>query len=392
MEYKLASTTWDEREYAALSNVIESGHFSMGERVLEYETAFSKYNGSNYTVMVGSGSSANLLMIAALFYTSNPKYRLKAGDEVIVPAVSWSTTYFPLQQYGLKVVFVDVDRGTLNIELDALKEAITPRTRLIFAVNLLGNPNNYDEINEIIADKDIVLIEDNCESLGAEFGGKKAGTFGVMGSYSSFYSHHIATMEGGCITTDDEELYHVLLSLRAHGWTRNLPKKNWVTGLKSDDWFDESFKFVLPGYNVRPLEMSGAVGIEQLKKLPEFIRARRENARYFIETFKDLEFVEIQEEIGQSSWFGFSLILKEQNEISRRDVVELLTRNSIDCRPIVSGNFLKNQSVLQHFNYEVRGSVENAEYLDAQGLFVGNHQVCIKPQIDHLAMVMARFR
>ncbi|WP_170914700.1 DegT/DnrJ/EryC1/StrS family aminotransferase, partial [Salmonella enterica] len=139
------------------------------------------------------------------------------------------------------------------------------KTRAILAVNLLGNPNDFSTIHEIISNKDIILLEDNCESMGATFQNKQAGTFGIMGSFSSFYSHHIATMEGGCVVTDDEELYHILLCLRAHGWTRNLPKENMVTGTKSDDIFEESFKFVLPGYNVRPLEMSGAIGIEQLK-------------------------------------------------------------------------------------------------------------------------------
>ncbi|MBF4218079.1 pyridoxamine 5-phosphate oxidase, partial [Vibrio anguillarum] len=123
----------------------------------------------------------------------------------------------------------------------------------------LGNPNDFNRMKEIVTGRDIFILEDNCESMGATIDGKQAGTFGVMGTYSSFFSHHIATMEGGCVVTDDEELYHILLCIRAHGWTRNLPKFNKVTGEKSDDHFEESFKFVLPGYNVRPLEMSVAL-------------------------------------------------------------------------------------------------------------------------------------
>lgn len=384
MEYKLASSTWDSKEIEAIQRVIKSDKYSMGDQVHEYEVDFAKLFGSKYAIMTSSGSTANLLMIAAMFFTKDESRRLTRGDEVIVPAVSWSTTYFPLQQYGLKVKFVDIDRETLNIDLEKLEKAITDKTKVIFAVNLLGNPNDFDAIQVLIGDKDITLLEDNCESLGATFGGKQAGTFGLMGTFSSFFSHHIATMEGGCILTNDEEIYHILLSIRAHGWTRNLPKTNLVSGIKDDDPFEESFKFVLPGYNVRPLEMSGAIGIEQLRKLPKFIDQRRRNAEYFVELFSDHPFLYIQKEIGSSSWFGFSLILKEISPVSRSDLVAMLVENEIECRPIVTGNFLKNVEVLKYFDYEIFGTLENSDYIDKRGLFVGNHHVCIKNELDYL--------
>ncbi|HCE1506886.1 TPA: DegT/DnrJ/EryC1/StrS family aminotransferase [Vibrio parahaemolyticus] len=386
--YSLASSTWDENEYSAIQRVIDSDMFTMGKEVAQYEKDFANFFGSKYALMVSSGSTANLLMIAALFFTKNESLRLKRGDEIIVPAVSWSTTYFPLQQYGLKVKFVDVDLDTLNIDLDKLEAAITDKTRAILTVNLLGNPNDFNRINEIIEGKDIFILEDNCESMGATLNDKQAGTFGIMGTYSSFFSHHIATMEGGCVVTDDEELYHILLCIRAHGWTRNLPKFNHVSGEKSDDPFEESFKFVLPGYNVRPLEMSGALGIEQLKKLPSFIKTRRENAKLFQSMFANHPYLQIQKEIGRSSWFGFSLILKDDAPYTRSELVKLLLDNGIECRPIVTGNFLKNKEVLAHFDYEVSGSVEAAEYLDSHGLFVGNHQNSIEKEIELLAKVL----
>jgi dTDP-4-amino-4,6-dideoxygalactose transaminase len=385
--YSLASSTWDDKELAAIQQVIDSNMFSMGKHVAEYEQDFAKLFGTIYAVMVSSGSTANLLMIAALFFTKNPT--LKRGDEVIVPAVSWSTTYFPLQQYGLKVKFVDIDRDTLNIDLEKLEAAITDKTKAILLVNLLGNPNDFAAINKMTAGKNITLLEDNCESMGATFDGKQTGTFGVMGTYSSFFSHHIATMEGGCIVTDNEELYHILLCIRAHGWTRNLPKFNKVTGEKSDNAFEESFKFVLPGYNVRPLEMSGAIGKEQLKKLPEFIRVRRENAAHFCRLFNEHPYLQIQKEIACSSWFGFSLVIKENAPFSRAELVQAFVENGIECRPIVTGNFLKNVDVLKHFDFEVAGSVDNAEYIDIHGLFVGNHQIDIRPQIDLLFKVIS---
>lgn len=386
--YALASSTWDENEYSAIQRVIDSDMFTMGKEVAQYEKDFAEFFGSKYALMVSSGSTANLLMIAALFFTKNESLKLKRGDEVIVPAVSWSTTYFPLQQYGLKVKFVDIDRNTLNMDLDKLEAAITDKTRAILSVNLLGNPNDFNRMNEIIADRNIFVLEDNCESMGATLNGKQAGTFGVMGTFSSFFSHHIATMEGGCVVTDDEELYHILLCIRAHGWTRNLPKFNKVSGEKSDDPFEESFKFMLPGYNVRPLEMSGALGIEQLKKLPRFIEMRRENAKLFQSLFANHPYIDIQQETGLSSWFGFSLILKENAPYTRADLVKLLTENGIECRPIVTGNFLKNKEVLEYFDYEIAGSLEAAEYLDENGLFVGNHQNGIKQEIELLAKIL----
>ena len=386
--YALASSTWDENEYSAIQRVIDSDMFTMGKEVAQYEEDFAKFFGSKYALMVSSGSTANLLMIASLFFTKNESLKLKRGDEVIVPAVSWSTTYFPLQQYGLKVKFVDIDRKTLNMDLDKLEAAITDKTRAILSVNLLGNPNDFNRMNEIIADRNIFVLEDNCESMGATLNGKQAGTYGVMGTFSSFFSHHIATMEGGCVVTDDEELYHILLCIRAHGWTRNLPKFNKVSGEKSDDAFEESFKFMLPGYNVRPLEMSGALGIEQLKKLPRFIDMRRENAKLFQSLFADHPFIDIQQETGSSSWFGFSLILKENAPYSRVDLVKLLTENGIECRPIVTGNFLKNKEVLEYFDYEVSGTLDAAEYLDINGLFVGNHQNGIKNEIELLSKLL----
>lgn len=371
VKYPLASTTWDATELAAMQRVIASGMFTMGENVAEFERDFARYTGSRHCVMVNSGSSANLLMIAALRYTRNPELLVKPGDEVIVPAVSWSTTYYPLYQYGLKIKFVDIDLQTLNYDLDQLAQAVTDKTRLIVAVNLLGNPNDFSRIGEIVAGRPIILVEDNCESMGAEFNGRKAGTFGVMGTFSSFFSHHISTMEGGMIVTDDEELHQILLSLRAHGWTRNLPKHNHVCGTKSDDPFDESFRFVLPGYNVRPIELEGALGVEQLRKLPAMVAARRENGRLLQEVMADHPTVLIQSETGMSSWFGFSLVIRPGTSLTRRQLIDRLTKLGFECRPIVAGNFAKNE-VVKYFDAEIFGDLTAADHVDRHGLFVGN--------------------
>ena len=383
--YPLTTNTWDVNELDAIQSVIDSDNYTMGKNVAQFEKNFGKFINRKFCLMVSSGSAANLISIASFFYTKNPM--LKKGDEVIVPAVSWSTTYFPLQQFGLKLKFVDIDLNTLNYDLNALSSAITIKTKMIVAVNLLGNPNDFDTINKIIKNKNIFIFEDNCESLGAEYKGKKTGTFGHIGTFSTYYSHHISTMEGGFVTTDNEELYHILLSLRAHGWTRNLPKKNFVAN-KSDDWFKESFRFVLPGYNVRPIEISGAIGVKQLEKTPYFLKKRRENAELFVKLFKDHPDYLIQKDIDRSSWFGFSLIIKQDSKLKRKEIIDLLQKNKIECRPIVTGNFVRNE-VMRYFDYEVYGELKNADYLHDNGFFVGNSHKNLTKNINFLKEILS---
>ena len=384
IKFPLATATWGQEEQDAMQRVIASGMYTMGANVQAFECDFAKYVGSKHCVMVNSGSSAILLMVAALFYTRNPLLKLERGDEVIVPAVSWSTTYYPLYQYGLRIKFVDIDLNTLNYDLDQLAQAVTDKTRAIMAVNLLGNPNDFGRIQEIIGERNIVLMEDNCESMGAKYAGKHAGTFGVMGGFSSFFSHHISTMEGGLIVTDDEELYQILLSLRAHGWTRNLPKNNLVCSDKSDDPFEESFRFVLPGYNVRPLEIEGALGVEQVKRLPSLIAARRDNGKLLQAAMSNHSDLIIQQEIGESSWFGFSLVIRPGSKLTRKQLVIKLNDLGFECRPIVAGNFAKNE-VVKYFDSEVHGNLKNAEHIDQNGLFVGNHHYPIPTAFEALA-------
>lgn len=387
-QFPLATSSWDEAEYKAMQDVIASGQFSMGPKVQACEEHFAAYSGARYAVMCNSGSSANLLMIAALRFTSNAALRLERGDEVIVPAVSWSTTYSPLEQYGLHLRFVDIDLETLNFDLAALEAAITPRTRAIFCVNLLGNPNDFAAIRKLADAHNLVVLEDNCESMGAEFDGRKTGSYGVMGSQSCFFSHHISTMEGGLVTTDDEELYHLMLSLRAHGWTRQLPAQNRVVGQKLDDPFEESFRFVLPGYNLRPLEMSGAIGIEQIAKLPRLIEERRRNGSLLQERLSGHPDIMIQKEIGKSSWFGFSLVIRPGSTMTRSALMQRLDSLGFEYRPIVSGNFARKE-VVRYFDHSIFGDLKNADHIDANGLFIGNHHYPIDQAVEALCNISA---
>ena len=385
--YPLATRSWGAEELEALQNVIRRDYYTMGPAVAQFEEDFARYTGSRHAVMVNSGSSANLLMAAALRYRRESP--LLPGDEILVPAVSWATSYFPFSQYGLKLRFVDIDPETLNYDLTRLSEAFTPRTRAVLAVNLLGNANDFEAIESMLAGRDVVLLEDNCESMGATFKGRQTGTFGLMGSFSTFFSHHLSTMEGGLVVTDDQELYEILLCLRAHGWTRQLPQKNLVSGTKSEDPFEELFRFVLPGYNVRPLEMEGAIGTQQLRKLPTFIAQRRKNAALFQSLFKDHPHFQIQREMGESSWFGFSMVLMAESGLDRRDVIRLLGEQGIESRPIVGGNFTKNP-VMRWLDHSIHGDLRHADWVDRRGFFVGNQERELGEAIKHLASVLSR--
>lgn len=385
--YELASSTWDDTELQAMQNVIQSGKFTMGERVREFETQFAAHVGAKYAVMVNSGSSANLVLVNALKYHS--KFNLSPEDEIIVPAVSWSTTYYPVTQSGFVLRFVDIDRRNLNIDVSQIEAAITPKTKAIFAVNLLGNPVDWEALNQIAERHNLILLEDNCESLGGIFQGKSLGTFGLGGTFSTFFSHHMSTMEGGLVCTDDEELMQIMKSLRAHGWTRDLPSHNHVFNKTGAAW-DDHFRFVLPGFNLRPLEIEAAIGLEQLKKLNSFISVRRTNAKLFSDLMSEFTDIEIQTELGESSWFGFSMVLTGKLSGKRQALVEQLTESGIESRPIVAGNFTRNP-VISHLPHSIHGDLSAADQIHEDGLFVGNHHFDLRAELALLRQTLNVF-
>ena len=385
--YPLASSTWDSEEYRAMQEVIDSGKFTMGDLVRKYESDFSEYIGSKYAVMTNSGSSANLVMMAAAKYFSGSQ--LKDGDSIIVPAVSWSTTYYPIHQLGFEISLVDIDMETLNIDCEEVEKSITSNTKCIFAVNLLGNPADLNKLRELAEANNLILFEDNCESLGSKLGNRFSGTFGKAGTFSSFFSHHISTMEGGITVTDDIALYEAMISLRAHGWTRELPMKNSVHNKQGEDW-EDYFRFVLPGYNLRPLELEGALGITQLRKLENFVDQRRKNALYLMNRAKSFSFFRFQKEFGYSSWFGFSILLTGPLQGKRKLLIESLKTSGIESRPIVAGNFARNP-VMKHLRHSTIPDLPNANFIHENGLFVGNHHFPIESQLDRLCNVLEEF-
>jgi CDP-6-deoxy-D-xylo-4-hexulose-3-dehydrase len=385
--YPLASTTWGSEEYDALQRVIKTGNFTMGAEVCAYEEAFASHVGSKYAVMTNSGSSANLALMAAAKYVKGSD--LQEGDSVIAPAVSWSTTYYPVHQLGLTLSLVDIDRETLNIDIQKVREAITPRTKAILTVNLLGNPSDLLALLQIAKEHNLLLFEDNCESLGAKVNGKQAGTFGMAGTYSSFFSHHISTMEGGITVTDDLAFYQTMKSIRAHGWTRDLPNENFVHNKSGDEW-DDLFRFVLPGYNLRPLELEGALGQAQIKKLDGFVSHRRVNAAILFKESARFPNIKLQKENGESSWFGFSLLLDGPLSGKRSLLVQALNEADIQSRPIVAGNFALNP-VMKHLRHEPIPTLPNADDIHHNGLFVGNHHFPMEKQIERLSEVLETF-
>ncbi len=389
IKHPLSVDTWDKKEFSAIIDVLKSKFVTQGKNVKKFEKKYSHYIGTNYSVMVNSGSSANLLMIAALFYTKDKKKKLKRGDEVIVPAIGWSTTYSPLQQYGLKLKFVDVDLETLNFDIHQLTQAINKKTRLILAVNVCGNSNEFNKILKLIKSKKIILIEDNCESLGSEYKNKKTGTFGLMSSSSFYYSHHISTVEGGMISTDNKELYQIILSLRSHGWIRDLPNKNLIENKSKSD-FDNSFNFLLPGYNLRSTEINAAAGIEQLKKLPNLIKKRRKNAKIYQNIFKNSKFI-LQKEIGKSSSFWLTFVIKKELKIQRNNLIKKLKNIGVECRPIVSGNFIKNK-VCKYFNFKIHGKLKNADYISKNGFAIGNNHHDLSDNLKKLKTLFDKLK
>ena len=378
MKYKLSYSTWGKEEVASIKKVLDTNMLTMGSKVLSFEKKFAHYLGRKYAVMTNSGSSANLLGVSALFFKK--KNPLKKNDEVIVPALSWSTTYSPLQNNNLSLKIVDINLEDLNIDINLLKKSISKKTKMIAAVSILGAPANLDEIKKICKEKKIYLFEDNCESLGAKIGNKKTGTYGDFSTHSFFFSHHISTIEGGMVVTDDFELYCIMKSLRAHGWTRDLPKKNSIIK-KNNDGFYEQYKFILPGYNLRPTEINAAIGIEQLKKLEEMIKIRNENLKFFEHLFKDDTRFIIQNSPYYNSSFCFPLVFKKKiSKEYKNKFFQILKKNNIDFRLITGGCFTQHP-YKKYFNYKIFKNLKNTLKVHRDGFFVGNTSKNLKKEI-----------
>lgn len=376
-----------EEVAGALEALLEQ-NVTMGARVREFESKFAEFVGSKHAIMVNSGSSANLLALAVLASPSVTGH-LRPGDEVIVPAVSWSTTLAPILQHGCVPVLVDIDPATLNLRPEDLEEALSGRTRAIMPVHLLGNPVNMAPLMEFAREHDLWVVEDTCESLGSSVGGKQVGSFGHFGAYSFYFSHHITTIEGGMLVTDDDHLADLARSIRAHGWTREL--SNRLDLEAANPSIDPRFLFVHIGYNLRPMEIQGAFGIVQLDRLTEFNTQRRKNAHYLLDALSDLSahmsFV-TEQPGGRSTWFGFTMILKDAD--TRRALSAHLEARNIATRPVVAGN-LAIQPAFRENPHRTVGALPHATRIGEHGLFVGNHPNLTTEHLDHIARSVRGF-
>jgi len=397
MKYPLVASSWGTEEIEALHRIVDSGNFTMGEEVRAFEKEFAQKFGAKHAVMVNSGSNANFTAIASLIYKDkNPLRRpeiidgkvIYEGDEVIVPAISWSTTYTPFEIFGIKLRVVDVDLCTLNIDIAKLEAALTPQTKAVVAVNILGNPCNLFGLRKFCNRHGLYLIEDNCESMGASISGKYCGTFGDVGTFSTFFSHHISTMEGGMILTDDEELCHRMRAFRAHGWDRDLPANSPIA-CRPENWRYEMYNFTNIGLNHRPTELNGAVGRIQLRKLDGFVEQRRKNAEVFTDLFDGDERFITQREFGKSSWFDFSVILRPELAISRDKIWDGLKAAGIEHRPITGGNFVRHPAE-RWYRYECAGELPNANLAHDNGFFIGNFGHDIRKEIEYFHKKLVR--
>tara|TARA_B100001057_G_scaffold221315_1_gene221704 strand:- start:550 stop:1710 length:1161 start_codon:yes stop_codon:yes gene_type:complete len=380
MNYKISYDTWGKEELKAINEVIKTGKYSMGDYVKRFEKIFSKIIGKKYSVMTNSGSSANLIGVGSQFFIN--KNRLKRGDEVIVPAIGWSTTYSPLNQYGLNIKILDVDLNNFNINIDLIEKAISKKTKMICVVNVLGIPCDLNRIQKICNKYKLILYVDNCESLGSYLGKKQAGSFGDFSTHSFFFSHHISTIEGGMVSTNNKEIYNILKSLRAHGWTRDLDKKNLIHKYMKND-FNSEYKFVLPGYNLRPSEINGSIGIQQIKKLKKMVRTRRQNLKIFENYFLNDDRFLTTKTPYYSSCFAFPLILKDNSSNQRNYFFKKMKKNNIEYRLIAGGNLL-NQPFIKYFNKRIYKKLKNAYKIHNDGFMIGNSSLDLSKNIKYL--------
>lgn len=380
--------TFGDEEIAEAIESLLSQNVTMGKKVNTFESNFSAYIGCKYSAMVNSGSSANLLALSIL---SNPlvKGRIMPGDEVIVPAVTWSTSVFPIINIGAKPVLVDVDRDYL-IDIEKLKESITPKTRAIMAVHLLGNVCDMKALQDIAKDRKLFLMEDTCEALGSEFSGKKAGALSDISSFSTYFSHHMTTMEGGVVCTDDFEYADLSRILRAHGYSRHSLRRQEYE--EKNPEIDPRFLFVNMGYNFRPMEIQGAFGIHQLKKLDSFLEKRRHVAQKLLnllEPYSNSLLLPREKPNTRHSWFSFGLTVKESSGFKRGDLMRFLEKNGIETRPIVGGN-LAEQPAMRLFQHSY-GNLSNSENVMKNGFYIGIHPGISDNTVDAIGAIFDSF-
>jgi len=372
--YPLLENALSAEDLMSGIKVIVSGQLTMSRKTKKFEKNFAKKMGSKYALMVNSGSSANLLVT---FAACNPmrNNKFKVGDEVLVPSVCWPTSLWPLVQAGLKPVFVDVDKGSLNVNSKLLIKKITKRTKVIMLVHVLGNSTEVDKITKIAKRKKIIVIEDTCESLGSTYKNKYLGTFGDFGTYSFYYSHQITSGEGGMIVCNNRDDYELLQTMRSHGWSRDLKNRKKIE--KDNPGLDPRFIFVNSGFNLRPTDITAAIGFNQFKRLKTFIKIRNINYKKIINGLKksktwnnQFSFFKINPNV-EPSFFGFPILLNKKYLGKRRRYLGLLDKLGVETRAIISGNFLNQPAIKLHKLGNKKDKFTQAQKIEDLGFFIG---------------------
>lgn len=355
--HPLAVAPFGPEEVIDSVDVLLSTRVTMGERVRQFEAAWAQYCGRTQGVMVNSGSSANLIMLAGLMASG----RLRPGDEVLVPAVTWSTTLFPVLQVGLVPVMVDVHPDTICIDPASAAKARSDKTKAVMAVHLHGQPCDMDAFS------DLLVLEDACGAHGSVYKGRRAGSVGEAAAFSFFFSHHITTIEGGIIVTDDAELADTMRSLRAHGWVRErTDKQRFITASPE---IDPRFLFVSMGYNLRPTEIQGAFGIHQLQRLPAYVAQRRANHAAWCEHFAGIPRIRVFPEAPGTEHASFGFTIEVDGD--RADLMAWLESHRVETRP-VSGSNLVRQPAFRDLPARTPVPLTVADRIHTQAFFVGN--------------------
>ncbi len=383
MFWKLQENILEKEDIEVLIDFIRTtDRFTQFKKVKEFEEAWSKWQGCKYSVYVNSGSSANLLLMNVMKSLRG----WKDGDEVLVPAVTWVTNISPVFQCGLKPVFVDVNLEDFSFDYEELAKKITSKTRAIFVTHLIGFPSDIPRIKKIVGNRKIDILEDCCESHGASIGGKKIGNHGVASTFSFYWGHHMTTVEGGIVCTDDEEIYKRLVLGRSHGLVRELPAHYHAEHKEKHPEIDFNFLFLTDGFNFRNTELHAVLGLSQIKHLDRYIAIRNRNHKSFLEILKPHEAILMLPYNEGISSFSLPFIFREREK--RKAFQEVLAEAGVEFRPIIGGNLLR-QPFLKKFGDPTK--FPNAELLHFNAFYIGNNQFVDGKRLGKLKEIMAGF-
>jgi len=388
---------FDSQEFRAGLEALLEFHLTAGKWAESLEAEFKIFFNSRAFLLVNSGSSANLLMIATLM--NMERMGLKSGDEVITPAVTFPTTLSPLIQLGLVPVFVDCEPGTYNMSAEAVQSAMSEKTRAIFVPHTLGSPNHLSWYRKVCDDNEWILVEDCCDALGAEYDGKKAGTYGDLASLSFYPAHHMTLGEGGGVVINRPQYMKTAVSLRDWGRDCWCPTGKSDTCGKRFDWkmgglphgYDHKYIYRYAGYNLKLTDLQAAIGVAQFQKLPGFIQIRRENFDFYLEALKEFEeHLELPkwDARARPSWFGFPIMVREH--IQRNTLTRHLETAGIETRLIFAGNVLK-QPAFQNIHRRVVGSLTETDRIMEQAFFIGVYPGLNLEMKDFVVQTFRRF-